>query len=68
VDRVIESVELLATQPNAGRRLPELNDDRFREWVIGSYRLIYSSADQRLCVLAVIHGARELPYDAILRR
>ena len=62
--RVVESffdlAEMIAEQPLAGRRVPELECDRVRERFLYSYRLIYEIRDGCVDVLAVIHGRRLL--------
>jgi addiction module RelE/StbE family toxin len=52
----------LAQFPRMGRRVPEWDDDRYRERIVYSYRLIYRIvSDDRVEVLAYLHGARLLP-------
>lgn len=52
----------LASFPRMGRRVPEWDDDRYRERIVYYYRLIYRmiGAD-RVEILTFIHGARQLP-------
>ena len=62
--RVVESLfelsDSLVDFPRAGRVVPELNDGNVRERFLYSYRLIYEIGEDRIAVLAVIHGARLL--------
>ncbi len=62
--RVLESLlelgEMIGEHPMAGRRVPELENERVRERFLYSYRLIYEVGDGRIDVLAVIHGRRLL--------
>lgn len=44
-----------------GRVVPELGDERVRELIVYSYRLMYELHGEDVVVLAVIHGRRELP-------
>lgn len=60
VDEIISIVEILQTQPEMGRIVPELNQPIIREHFIYSYRIIYELLEKDLCVLAVIHGGRRL--------
>jgi len=44
-----------------GRMVPERNDDRLRELIVGSYRLVYRIiADDEVHILAFVHSARDL--------
>jgi len=62
--RVVESIfdrgDRLSEQPEAGRKVPELNDSCVRECFIYSYRMIYELNDNDIHVLGVIHGKRLL--------
>lgn len=53
-----------------GRVVPELDEPTVRELVVGNYRLIYEVGAETVYVLALIHGARDLPslWDAEARR
>lgn len=41
--------------------MPEYEDENVREVIEGRYRIIYRILSDRVDVVAVIHGARELP-------
>ena len=43
-----------------GRVVPELRDAAIREVFIGNYRLVYRILLNRVEVLALVHGARDL--------
>lgn len=43
-----------------GRVVPELNLANVRELFVRSYRLIYNVRADEVCVLALIHGSRDL--------
>jgi toxin ParE1/3/4 len=51
----------LADFPNMGAIVSEWNDERYRQRIVYSYRLIYRTTDDRVEILTVIHGARLLP-------
>ena len=46
--------------PLIGRIVPEIGNDRIRERLVYSYRLVYRIEPQRVLVVAVIHGKRLL--------
>jgi len=60
VEAALELGDSLVDQPLAGRVVPELNNPNVRERFLYSYRLIYEISDERMDILAVIHGRRLL--------
>lgn len=63
-DRLRVATERLEEFPLSGRVVPELTLD-FRELIFRAYRIIYRVRDERVQVLAVIHGRRALDSSAI---
>lgn len=61
VTRLFEKPNLLKTFPQAGRIVPEKNDENLRELIEGNFRIIYEivSADQ-INILPVYHSPRDL--------
>lgn len=53
--------------PRIGRRVPEWDHDSIRERIVGNYRLIYRINDEKILIIAVVHGARLLD-DSISMR
>jgi len=60
VQKIIEGVERAAFFPYSGRRVPESDDERVREVLFQNYRVMYRVEAERIAVLMVIHGARDL--------
>jgi toxin ParE1/3/4 len=60
VERIISAAERLADHPKLGRTVPEANQDDIRELLSQNYRIIYRAANDRIEMLSVIHGARDL--------
>lgn len=56
----VDAAESLRTFPNRGHRLPDPELSRFRELIIGSYRLVYLVEKERVLIVAVLHGHRAL--------
>jgi addiction module RelE/StbE family toxin len=56
----IEAADSLVSFPNRGHRLRDPKLSRFRELIIGSYRLIYLVEAKRILIVAVLHGHRAL--------
>ena len=59
VDRALEAGRSLDEFAERGRIVPEIRDDNIREIFIYSYRLVYRIEDDRICILALIHGRRD---------
>ena len=61
VDRLTRKLALLAHQPLAGVVVKRYQRDDIRETYEGAYRIIYRVRTDRIDVLTVRHGARQLP-------
>lgn len=61
VDRLTRRSQQSADFPLSGRKVPEYEMDQIREVIEGPYRLIYYIKPDRIDILAVIHGAMEIP-------
>jgi addiction module RelE/StbE family toxin len=59
--RILGSVKRLRAHPALGRVVPEYEDESIRELIVGNYRVVYRVEGRRVGVLAVVHGARDLP-------
>ena len=59
-ERLVGAVERLEAFPRSDRVVPEFKDDRLREIVWGSYRIVYQLLDETIEVLTVYHAARIL--------
>ena len=57
-NRVFEKAKTLETFPNAGRVVPESNQETIREIFHGNYRIIYRINKDEVQVLTVHHSAR----------
>jgi len=60
IRKIVERASLVSGMPEIGRVVPELGEDAIREVFIYSYRLIYQIFPDRVAVLAVVHGHRDL--------
>jgi toxin ParE1/3/4 len=60
VEQVVLSVEKLLRFPKLGRVVPETQDENIRELVYQSYRIIYRLTGERIEILTVAHGSRDL--------
>ena len=60
VDRILDTVSTLHEHPKIGRTVREANLDHIRELIYQSHRIIYAVYPDRIVILAVIHGRRDL--------
>jgi len=65
INTVFVKVEQLASSPEIGRIIPEINDSRFRELIYGNYRIIYRVEKKQISILTIRHGKQILPIDEI---
>jgi toxin ParE1/3/4 len=59
-ERVFAATDQLADFPLIGRLVPEADDKTIREVLVQSYRVMYRVGNNRVLVVAVIHGRRDL--------
>ncbi len=60
VSQILTASRKIKEFPLIGRVLPEIGDENIRERFIYSYRLVYEIQQQRILIVAVIHGKRLL--------
>jgi addiction module RelE/StbE family toxin len=56
----MDAAESLTRFPNRGHRIRDPHLARFRELIIGSYRLVYHVQAKRVLIVAILHGHRAL--------
>jgi addiction module RelE/StbE family toxin len=61
VRELVAATRTLRVFAERGRRAPEYNDPSVRELIVRKYRLVYRIRPERIEVLRIIHGAREMP-------
>ena len=60
VERIRRRAEILRAHPEVGRARPELGDG-IRSLIERPYVLLYRISDEDVEIVAVLHGARDLP-------
>jgi toxin ParE1/3/4 len=64
INKIYHRAQLLIEQPLLGRIVPEFNDSKIRELIIGNYRLVYKVVDEYILdILRVYSSARLLKED-----
>ncbi len=63
IDKLIDKVDMLWEHPEAGRIVPEFENELIRELIEGNYRIIYriTSFDE-IGIVRIHHSARLLKY------
>ncbi len=61
--RIRSQVESLAEFPKAGRIVPEIGIETYREVIVRPYRAIYEVQNNAVVILRVWHSHRDLPAD-----
>ena len=64
VDRITQKTKLLKRFPLLGGEVPEYEDASIRELLEYRYRIIYRVRKDRIDIVSVVHGARQLPPKA----
>jgi len=59
LEAALEAAASLSTLSERGRVVPETNDPAIRETFVFRYRLMYRVEDERVVVVAFVHGARD---------
>jgi addiction module RelE/StbE family toxin len=57
-EKILKSVKQLEFMPESGRIVPETDQTNIRELIIGKYRIIYRTSENRIDILTIRHGAR----------
>jgi toxin ParE1/3/4 len=71
IEKIIEAVESLREFPGMGRIVPEAENEKIRELLFQSYRIMYLVEPDRVLILTVVHGSREIglidpkPWDIV---
>ncbi len=61
VQEVFTAAESIGRLPLASGIVPEFEDESIREILVRRYRMIYQVRDESVHMLAIVHGARDLP-------
>jgi toxin ParE1/3/4 len=56
--KIMSSVDNLELFPLMGRRVPEFNQDDFREILVLSWRIVYRISEYDIEIVEIIHGAQ----------
>jgi len=59
-ERVVLTTRRLGDFPESGRMIPEAENKTLREIIVQGYRVMYRLEADRVLILAVMHGSRDL--------
>jgi toxin ParE1/3/4 len=65
IDAIFTRVEILKSNPEVGRIVPEIGKSAIRELVFGNYRIIYTFSKKQISILTVRHFKQILPTEEI---
>jgi len=60
-EEFLSKVDKLSIFPNIGRIVPELGLPQILELLIYSYRVIYELKEEKIEILAIVHGKQNFP-------
>ena len=61
INRIYDRAQILSKQPLSGRIVPEFDDSKIRELIIGNYRLVYLIINEESVeILRIYNSARLL--------
>jgi toxin ParE1/3/4 len=66
IDSIFDKVELLKSNPDIGRVVPELEKTDIRELLHGNYRIIYVHTSRQIAILTIRHFKQILPINEIM--
>ncbi|MFM9972930.1 MAG: type II toxin-antitoxin system RelE/ParE family toxin [Burkholderiales bacterium] len=58
--KVVLATRRLKEFPESGRMIPEVDDRALREIIVQGYRVMYRLETERVLILAVMHGSRNI--------
>ena len=61
IKNIFNQVLILEKHPFMGRVVPELNNERIRELIVGNYRVVYENEESSVNILTVHHSKRIFP-------
>jgi len=65
IERIVVTAERLRDFPELGRKVPEADKNDVRELIFQGYRIIYRHKSNRIQILTVVHGSRDLARGTI---
>ena len=60
VSKIIGRIDVLPDFPEMGREVTEADDKSIRELIYQKYRIMYRVEKERILILAIIYGSRDL--------
>jgi plasmid stabilization system protein ParE len=61
IEGLLEAFEQLGRWPGKGHRRADMGDRPVRFWPEGSYLIVYREESSPLQIVAILHGARDVP-------
>ena len=68
IDIIFGKVDILKSNPEIGRIVPEIEKPHIRELIHGNYRIIYSYDLKKIAILTIRHFKQILPIEEIMHK
>jgi plasmid stabilization system protein ParE len=62
-DEFFEAFDELSRRPGIGHARQDLTNRQVRFWPVGSYLIVYREIPGRIQIVAIFHGARDIPKE-----
>ncbi len=60
IDTLVGATQILESSPHIGRKVPELDNENIRELIHQNYRIVYTCLPDRIVIVTVFEGHRQL--------
>jgi len=61
IGRLFDGFEMLAQTPGLGHKREDLTSLPILFWTVGAYAILYRTRDECVDIVAITHGARDIP-------
>jgi len=62
LERIRESIELVASMPDMGHRREDLADESLRVWTVYSYLIVYRAEQRPIEIVRIVGGYQDIPH------
>ena len=60
IEKIINTTDNLTSFPGIGRNVVEVDDQNIKEIIMHNYRIIYTTDNNKIYILSVLHCSRDL--------
>ena len=66
-DYIVSKSSIIMENPEIGRVVPEFSDPKLRELILKGYRMVYRIGENRIEILTVFEGHRQIRKSEIIK-